>query len=62
MNSTSSKNKRQVEGKRFTEWWDNLFGIKKDPQNLADHVWNDKMKDYQIGIDLAMINGIKEKK
>ena len=47
---------------KFRDNWDAIFGIKKDPKTLEDHVWNDKMKDYQIGVDLAMIKGEKEEK
>lgn len=47
---------------KFRDNWDAIFGIKKDPKTLEDHVWNDKMKDYQLGVDLAMINEKKEEK
>jgi len=47
---------------KFRDNWDAIFGIKKDPKTLEDHVWNDKMKDYQVGVDLAMIKGEKEEK
>lgn len=61
MSKGSARRKQQIDSQKFADQWDAIFGIKKDPKTLEDHVWNDKVKDYQIGIDLAMINE-KEKK
>jgi hypothetical protein len=60
MSKGSARRKEDIEKVRAN--WDAIFGIKKDPQTLAEHVWNDKVKEYQIGVDLAMINNEKEKK
>ena len=62
MSKGSARRKQQIEQKKFADQWDAIFGIKKDPKTLVDHVWNDKVKEYQIGVDLAMINNEKEKK
>lgn len=61
MGKGSSRRKQQVDQQKFADQWDAIFGIKKDPKTLQDHVWNDKMKQYQFGIDLAMLKEVKEK-
>lgn len=61
MSKGSARRKQQIDSQKFADQWDAIFGVKKDPKTLEDHVWNDKVKEYQIGIDLAMINE-KEKK
>ena len=35
--------------------WDAIFGIKKDPKTLEDHVWNDQMKQMQSDIEKKII-------
>jgi len=60
MGKGSTRRKTQIADEKFTNQWDAIFGIKKEPKTLADHVWNDKMKDYQVGIDLAMLEGDKK--
>ena len=65
MSKGSSRRKQQVNQQKFADQWDAIFGIKKDPKTLQDHVWNDKMKDFQLGIDLAMLGQektVKDKK
>lgn len=52
---SKGSSRRPTDHKKFSEQWDVIFGIKKNPKTLEDHVWNDKMKDYQLGVDLAMI-------
>jgi poly(3-hydroxybutyrate) depolymerase len=60
MSKGSARRKQQVSSEKFAEQWDAIFGIKKDPKTLEDHVWNDKMKEMQIGVDLAMIEKEKQ--
>jgi len=60
MGKGSTRRKTQIASEEFASQWDAIFGIKKEPKTLADHVWNDKMKDYQTGIDLAMLEGDKK--
>lgn len=60
MSKGSARRKQQVDNEKFANQWDAIFGVKKDPKTLEDHVWNDKMKDYQLGVDLAMINEKKQ--
>ena len=45
---------------KFRDQWDAIFGIKKDPKTLEDHVWNDQMKEMQSDIDKKMIEGEKK--
>ena len=49
--------RRNEDTDAFRDNWDRIFGIKKEPKNLADHVWNDQMKAMQRDIDLKMIKG-----
>ena len=60
MSKGSARRKQQVENKKFADQWDAIFGIKKELKTLEDQVWNDKMKDMQVGIDLAMLKGEKK--
>jgi len=61
MSKGSARRKQQIDQQKFSDQWDQIFGVKKDPKTLQDHVWNDKVKEFQIGVDLAMIQE-KEKK
>lgn len=54
--------RRKEDTDKFRDNYDAIFGIKKDPKTLEDHVWNDKMKDYQLSVELAMLDGKKEEK
>lgn len=60
MGKGSTRRKAQIEDEKFANQWDAIFGIKKNPETLQDHVWNDKMKDMQKSIDLAMLEGDKK--
>lgn len=62
MGKGSTRRKTQIESEKFASQWDAIFGIKKEPKTLAEHVWNDKMKDMQKSIDLAMLEGDKKDK
>lgn len=62
MSKGSARRKQQIDSEKFAQQWDAIFGIKKDPKTLQEQIWNDKMKDYQIGVDLAMLKEVKEKK
>lgn len=62
MGKGSGRRKQEISQQKFADQWDAIFGIKKNPKTLEDHVWNDKVKEIQIGVDLAIIEGKKEKK
>ena len=49
--------RRNEDNDAFRDNWDRIFGIKKEPKDIAEHVWNDKMKEMQRDIDLKMIKG-----
>jgi hypothetical protein len=39
--------------------WDAIFGIKKNPETLQEHIWNDKVRAYQSDIEKKLIKGNK---
>ena len=56
-----SKPRPVSDKKKFDDNWDAIFGIKKEPKTLAEHVWNDSMKEMQRDIELwKSPNGLTE--
>jgi hypothetical protein len=49
--------RRKEDASKINENWDRIFGIKKEPKTLAEHVWNDQMKEMQREIELKLIKG-----
>lgn len=49
--------RRNEDAQKVRDNWDAIFGIKKDPQDLKEEVWNDKMKEYQADIEKNLIKG-----
>jgi hypothetical protein len=49
--------RRNEDTQKVIDNWDAIFGIKKKPETLEDHVWNDKMKEYQTDIEKELIKG-----
>jgi len=53
MSKGSSRRKEDMQ--KVRDNWDAIFSIKKEPKTLAEHVWNDKMKDMQSDIEKKLI-------
>jgi len=49
--------RRKEDASKVRDNWDLIFGIKKEPKTLAEHVWNDQMKDMQRDIELKLLKG-----
>lgn len=60
MSKGSTPRPFSVANEEYANRWDEIFGIKKDPKTLAEHVWNDQMKKMQSEIDKKMIEGEKK--
>jgi hypothetical protein len=58
MSKGSARRKEDIQ--KVRDNWDAIFSIKKDPKTLAEHVWNDKMKDMQSDIEKKLIEGEKK--
>lgn len=53
----SSPRPYSVTQQEYDSRWDAIFGIKNNPKTLADNVWNDKMKEYQVDVEKKLIKG-----
>jgi predicted RNA-binding protein len=49
--------RRNEDAQKVRDNWDLIFGIKKKPETLAEHVWNDKMIEMQSDIEKQLIEG-----
>ena len=49
--------RRKEDAQAVRDNWDAIFGIKKDPKTLQEHVWNDQMKKMQRDIELKLLKG-----
>jgi hypothetical protein len=49
--------RRKEDASKVRDNWDAIFGIKKEPKTLAEHVWNDQMKEMQRDIELKLLKG-----
>jgi len=49
--------RRNEDAQKVRNNWDAIFGIKKEPNGLAEEIWNDKMKEYQTDVEKNLIKG-----
>jgi hypothetical protein len=49
--------RRNEDAQKVRNNWDAIFGIKREPNNLAEEIWNDKMKEYQTDVEKNLIKG-----
>jgi len=49
--------RRNEDAEKVRANWDAIWSPKKPAETLAEHVFNDKVKEYEVAVNEALIKG-----